>query len=277
MKKIYQWLFLGQRKIFFLSGVVFLLIFFIFFREPASAIIFFNVGQGDAALINLAGGAKILIDGGPDNQVLLGLGKYLTFFQRRLDYIIFSHYHADHIVGLIEVLRRYQVGQLLYIPTSHDSAALNLLMTTAQERGVKIIPITSQGEISLGPDCFMMLLNPEALGIAADENNSLTVKLQCRGSSALFAGDSDVRAEKAILQTAWPVSAHVFKLSHHGSKTANSKEFLQAITPQVAISSAGLNNRFGHPHPEVLARLVELGIIVRRTDHEGDIRISISP
>lgn len=274
MNIIRRLLFFSRWKIFFWSSLILLFVFFIFFNQPTPGIIFFDVGQGDAALLNLDGGRKILIDGGPDNQVLLGLGKHLAFFQRRLDYVIFSHYHADHIVGLIEVLQRYQVGQLLYLPTSYESADLDLLLMSAQERGIKLQPLVAQGEIKLGKDCFISLLNPEALGISKDENNSLTVRLQCQGLTALLAGDSDIRAERAILQTSWSVAADIFKLSHHGSKTANSEEFLKSVVPQMAIVSAGAGNLFGHPHPEVLARLAELGIVVRRTDQEGDIKIS---
>lgn len=248
-----------------------LLIYFL--KAPAPGLTFFDVGQGDGALISLPDGRQILIDGGPDNKILLGLGKQLSFFRRRLDYVVFSHFHADHIIGLLEILRRYEVGRLIYAPSDYQSDSLDRLFLLAQERGLELWPITSRATIDFNPDCRLSFLNPDSLGIKADENNSLSLYMNCRGLSALLTGDNDVRAEQAMLVADWPLRAEIFKAAHHGSKTANSLDFLQAVNPALVVISAGINNRFGHPHLEILQRLDQLNIAWQRTDQAGGVKI----
>lgn len=250
---------------------------YIYGRPPRLEVDFFDVGQGDAALIRTPGGATVLIDGGPDNRVLRRLGEALPFYARRIDYLIISHYHDDHVTGLIEVMRRYRVGRIIYGVGNSSTEIFKIFLAAAQARGLVIQPLAGQGEITLGPNCSLSLLNPLTLGVKTDANNSLVAKLACAGERFLFSGDNSSAVEKALLKTGQDWRAEVLKASHHGSSSANSEIFLAAVRPAALVISVGAANRFGHPNPIVLERAADLGLSVRRTDTDGSVRILSPP
>jgi competence protein ComEC len=267
------------RKIFFISAAVFLLLFgfkllartLFFGFKPA--VIFFDVGQGDAALIRTPPGQNILIDGGPDNSVLKKLGKFLPYFSRRLDLLVLSHYHDDHATGLIEVLRRYDVKNIIYASGGESGLILETFLKEAElknKAAPKISALTGETTIILSDSCRLRILNPLMLDISKDDNNSLITKLSCGGRNWLWSGDNSTKVENKLLESNFDFRTDVFKASHHGSKTANSLNFLRALGARFLIISVGAANRFGHPNQEVLDRANELKIKINRTDLEGD-------
>jgi len=247
--------------------------FFIFSEK--GELVFFDVGQGDSALIKTPSKQLILIDGGPDNLLLRRLGDYLPFYHRRIDVVIFSHYHDDHITGLLELISRYRVNKIIYAPTNFSSPALDGLMKIVDNKELSVELIYGTARLEIDSNCFIDLLNPDSLGIEEDENNSLYARLNCGGQTVLFTGDSDYRAERAVIASGWNVQANILKGSHHGSKTANSMEFLKMVKPKLMVVSVGADNKFGHPHPDVLDRAADLGIDIKRTDEAGNIKILI--
>ncbi|MGI6373775.1 MAG: ComEC/Rec2 family competence protein [Patescibacteria group bacterium] len=244
--------------------------------DQVARVIFLDVGQGDAALIRTPEDKLILIDGGPDKTLLLELGKYLSFYERELEAVIISHWHDDHIVGLVEILLRFRVVKLIYPAGTEKNIITDLIIDLARQQGTEIIPLSSRGRLDFSQQCFMELLNPLSLGAKEDGNNSLTSRLSCQGQKFLFSGDNELGAEEALLKSNFNLLAEVFKASHHGSKTSNSQEFLEAVRPQVVVVSAGRNNRYNHPAPVVLERFYQLGLKVLRTDQLGSIPIKIS-
>lgn len=263
-----------------ISGIAFLLILLTYIKlfisnldKGLPEIDILNVGQGDASLIKLPNHINILIDGGPDNLVIRRLGETLPFYLRKIDLVILSHPHDDHILGLIEVIKRYKIGALIYMRQSEPLELLNYLAEVAQRKNINIIELQDMASIKFSDDCYLKIINPEILEIKEDPNNSLVSRVSCRGLSALFTGDNSVVVEEALLSTSEDWSAQIFKAAHHGSKTANSEAFLLAVHPQLFIISAGLLNRFGHPHLEVISRVLEQGIKIKRTDKEGTIKI----
>ncbi|MCX6794919.1 MAG: MBL fold metallo-hydrolase [Candidatus Falkowbacteria bacterium] len=277
MKKNRQKLFNIIRKTALALAALFgliLLIFAIFGRPNHELeLIFLDVGQGDSTLIKTPDGKTILIDGGPDNKVLRGLGKNLPFYKRRINFIILSHYHDDHITGLIEVIKRYRVGTLIYQSKTPDSLLMADLLKIASQYNVELKPLAGQADLSFGIGCDLNLLNPDILGIKKDPNNSLVSRLDCGGQKFLLAGDNPAAAEKALLASGWPLEADVFKASHHGSNTSNGAEFLEKINPRLIVISVGADNRFGHPGSFFLERATALNIPIKRTDIEGDVKI----
>lgn len=238
-------------------------------------VVFLDVGQGDAILIKTPDKQVILIDGGPDNRVLRRLGENLPFYRRRIDLVIYSHYHDDHTIGLVEVVERYQVGKLLYADGGFNSNILKTLREAAGEREIPLVEILAEATIALGPDCSLNLLNPAALGVAREANNSVVAFLDCAGQRFLFSGDNDAQVEKALLASGRDLRADVMKASHHGSKTANTAAFLSAVAPRFFVIPVGLDNKFGHPHQEILDLVGEMEITIKRTDQERSIHISI--
>ncbi len=233
---------------------------------------FLDVGQGDAILIKTPSNEAILIDGGPDNKVLWRLGENLSFYQRRIDYLILSHYHDDHAVGLIEILKRYRVGHLIYAGGISSSPVITELLDIAQSRKVELIPLDGEFQVSYGNDCRLDLLNPFVLGVKDDPNNSLVARLSCVGRTFLFSGDNSQSVEKILINSDWDIRADILKSSHHGSNSANSELFLRAVNPQFMVISVGADNRFGHPSPRIIELASVLGIDVKRTDESGSVK-----
>lgn len=268
-------------RIILVSLILFILLFYLILNikkySRKQELVFFDVGQGDSSLIKLPNNKLILIDGGPDKLVLNRIGRYLPYHERKIDLIILSHYHDDHIMGLIEILNRYDVETLLYMSGSKKSQLLEILLDKAKQKNVKIIPLVYKMEINYQENCLINLLNPLALKVKADDNNSIIVKVNCGKLQALFTGDSNINVEKALLKTEENWTTNIFKASHHGSKTANSEEFLRALRPKLMVISVGTDNRFNHPSLEVLDRLEGLKIEYKRTDELGDILISNKP
>jgi competence protein ComEC len=234
---------------------------------------FLAVGQGDASLIKTPSRQVILIDGGPDNSVLTGLGKDLPFYRRRIDVVVVSHYHDDHVAGLIEILKRYRVKKVIYPAGSPTSEISELFLSTATHFRIPIIYLSGSAQLDLGENCVMNLLNPAELGVKANDNNSLVAHLDCRQTKFLFTGDNNSKVEQAIIDSGQDWRADILKASHHGSITANSVKFLAYVQPKLMVISVGLDNRFGHPNPVILERAIELGINVKRTDQDGEARI----
>ncbi len=258
----------------FIFGAILMIFLFFSYGSTIPRVVFLDVGQGDSALIQAPSGQIVLIDGGPDNKVLRGLGNNLPFYRRRIDFLIISHYHDDHIAGLIEIIKRYRVGALIYSGKEADSPLMFELLKTASQYKVVLRPLDNQMSLSFDQDCRLDLLNPDILNIKEDPNNSLVSRLECGGRSFLFAGDNGSAAEKILLASGWPLKADIFKASHHGSNTSNSEAFLEEVSPRLVIVSVGKDNRFGHPGALFLERIGRLGIPCKRTDIEGNVRFS---
>ncbi len=255
------------------GGLVFLAFLIIPANITKSGVIFLDVGQGDSSLIKTPSDQVILIDGGPDNTILRELGKNMPFWRRRLDLVIISHYHDDHIVGLIEILKRYQVKTLAYSGEETGSILMRELLSLAAQRGVRFLVLEREARISLGPGCSLDLLNPAVLNIKEDSNNSLAARLDCSGQSFLFAGDNNEAVEQALLASGWNIDADIFKAAHHGSNTSNSRPFLERVGPRLVVVSVGQDNRFGHPGALFLGRAATQAIPLKRTDQDGSVRI----
>lgn len=235
-------------------------------------LVFLDVGQGDGTLIKTPSGQVILIDGGPDNIILQGLGKNLPFYRKRIDFIILSHYHDDHAVGLIEIIKRYRVGTLIFQDKLQDSLIIDNLMKIATQSKVELKPLAGQADLSFGTGCNLSLLNPVILGVKEDSNNSIVSRLDCKNLSVLLAGDNPETTEKILINSNWPLKADIFKASHHGSNTSNSTAFLKRVAPRLIVVSVGADNRFGHPGTFFIERAATLGIPVKRTDIDGELK-----
>jgi len=148
---------------------------------------FFDVGQGDSALVQV-GDKNILIDGGPDNVVLKRLGENLSFFNKKIDLVILSHYHDDHVSGLIEVIKRYQVNKVIYLDDSPSSLIFEEFLETINEQGIDYVALSGTMNIQLESDCIMQLISPAILAVPANNNNSIIAKLDCRHKKFLSSG-----------------------------------------------------------------------------------------
>lgn len=251
-------------------------------------LIFCDVGQGDAILA-IKGSTQILIDGGPSEKVLGCLSKHLPFWDRDLELVIFTHPEFDHLTGLVPVIERYNVKQIIGNSLLTDTGVFGKFR---QEVITKRIPVYSPktgDKIKIGSLSVLILWpnsklgdeivwqknsEPQVLGLSNYTGNfnetAIVTELEYGDFEALLTGDIGVKQEQEI-KTLKPVE--VLKVAHHGSKYSTSKEFLEQVKPSLVVISVGASNRYGHPTTEVLERLKEVGAKVRRTDLDGEIEI----
>ena len=237
---------------------------------------FFDVGQGDATLIVTPSGRQILIDGGYFPSVMNAhIGRNLPFYDSTIDIVIATHPDADHVTGLPNIFDRYEVGQFIYDgnlegTSSLYDATLERLELHNVERKVAVL-----GEvIEVGDGVRLEIVHPD--GDLDDEirnNNSVSIRLVYGEFSALLTGDAEKEAEREMLQSGLPLQSLVYKVGHHGSRTSSTQPFLDAVQPQIAVISAGEENKFGHPHQEVVERLQAMGIAILDTRELGTIEV----
>jgi competence protein ComEC len=239
-------------------------------------VVFFDVGQGDSAFIETPGQNQILIDGGPNAGVLEKLGKEMPFWDRTIDLIILSHPDYDHISGLIEILKKYEVENVLWTGALKDSAEVAEWQKLIKEEGSNII-IAKAGQRISGKGLAIEILYPfeDISGQTPKDTNqtSIVLKLSYGEKSFLFTGDTYKSQEYDLLEKGADIDSDVLKVAHHGSKTSSGEEFIKAVSPEIALIPVGEGNSYGHPNQEVLDILNGYGIKILRTDENKDVMI----
>ena len=242
---------------------------------------FFDIGQGDAIFIETPHKHQILIDGGPSSAILEKLAKEMPFWDRTIDLVILTHPEKDHLAGLLEVLERYEVKQILWTGIIRQTAEYNKWQELIKKEKAKITIAQAPQKIKAGR-VFLSILYPfESLEGGEFKNSndtSIISRLIFGNNSFLFTGDATKSVEKKILSKCGEkvnclLDSDVLKVSHPGSKTSTSEEFLKEISPEIAIISCGKDNIYGHPHSETLEIFKKYDIEVLRTDINGDIKI----
>jgi competence protein ComEC len=236
---------------------------------------FLDVGQGDAIFIQ-KGNQQILVDGGPSPRAItLALSDHMPFWDRSIDLLVSTHPHQDHLAGLLEVLRRYRVDQVLYPSLEYPSPLFDEWLRTVEEKGVKSVIALSGQHIDLGDGVALEVLCFTPLpGAASDiDNKGLVLHLEYGTVSFLLTADIKSDAEWEFARERAPLASTVLKVAHHGSSTSTTLEFLSVVNPAIAVISVGADNDFGFPDEEVLARLEEqVGPEnLYRTDEQGTI------
>jgi len=241
-----------------------------YFNNLKLEVIFFDVGQGDAIFIETPLGHQILIDGGPTPVVLEKLGERMPFWDKTIDLIILTHPDHDHISGLLEVLERYKVDNILWTGILSEGGEYEQWLDLISKEGAEIIIAESGQRITAGKakiDILFPFENLEGENVSDANNTSIVSKLIFGKTSFLFMGDAYKSTERLLNN----IDSDVLKVSHHGSKTSSDKNFISLVSPNIAVISCGQDNSYGHPHQETLDSL--LGIEVLRTDLIGDIKI----
>lgn len=253
-------------------------------------ITFFDVGQGDAIMIQTPQKHYILIDGGAGSVVLEKIGEEVPFFHRTIDLVILSHPHDDHVSGLIEVVNRYNVKDIVCTGVSGDSGVARKWKEVIEEKGYRQ---ARAGQVISANNFSINILYP--VEDVKDKNvrdlNEVSVVARLvinDKESFLFTGDiyqkqetemishyNNCKKEEGALCDRLELKSDVLKVGHHGSRTSTSKEFLSVVLPKVAVIMAGEDNRYGHPHKETLERLEENNIVIKRTDIDSDIIFEI--
>jgi len=229
---------------------------------------FLDVGQGDSILIWSRDNA-VLIDGGEFAR----RDTVLRFLREagitRLCYVIATHPHSDHIGGLVAVLSRLEVGQVLMPDVVHTTETFENFLAVIENNRISVT-IPEPGQRYTAGIIDFTVLAP-FLGHRNLNDASIVLRLQHGDTSFLFAGDMEAAGERMLLASGHNLYSDVLKVGHHGSRTSTTEAFLDAVAPVAAVIQVGENNRFGHPHSDVLERLYERGIAVYRTDLIGPV------
>ncbi len=237
---------------------------------------FFDVGQGDSILIKTPEHQRILVDGGPDNKVVTKLGENLPFYDKNIDLVILTHPHADHLTGLIEVLKRYKVKKVLSTGVLHTTSEYIKWLEEIKKQKIPMDIARAGQKINLGEKIKLEILSPadDLTGKKADSlnNTSIVFRLDFGETSFFFTGDAENEEEKQLIKSD-NLAANVLKVAHHGSKYSTSQNFLEKVKPEIAVISVGKKNTFGHPSELTLERLTKAGVKILRTDKNGDIKI----
>lgn len=260
-------------SLFFIATAFFILSSYYWHHANYFRLIFFDVGQGDSILIVSPNGRTILIDGGPDASVLRGLGQILPMWLRQIDLVILTHAHDDHVAGLIEVLTRYKVKKILINHTNYNSASLKAWQEQIISSGAELITATEGMTFDFNDECFLEIVSAFKGETSVENDYSIVSLFSCLDKKILLTGDAGIKIENNLLLNTLNLKSDILKISHHGSNTANSKNFLAAVNPRLAIISVGKNNTFGHPNQIVLDNLATQLIKVLRTDLAGSIYI----
>lgn len=238
---------------------------------------FLDVGQGDATLIAVPVNRQILIDGGPGNAVIEELGEVMPLTDRSIDLVIVTHNDADHLSGVVEVLKRYEIGELWLTGAVHSSRLYQEFVALVNSKKLKTRFVKSGDIYELGRLQATVLWPLESYIALTPKNQnevSIVTQWQFGEKKFLITGDITEIQELQLLEGGYLSKVDVLKVAHHGSKTSSSFDFLSAVLPKLAVISSGRNNPYNHPHPSVVSRLSELQIPILRTDTVGRVTLS---
>lgn len=234
---------------------------------------FLDVGQGDSSVI-LFKDKVILIDAGESEYGSRVVRDLENLGVSRIDLLVATHPHSDHIGGMQNVLSCFPVGKVLDAGIPSSSSLYERFLTTVEEKDIPYSVARRGQSVDIDPSLRIQVLSPPPVLSGDDANtNSIVLRISYGTVNLLFEGDASAGAEETMIQAGVPPDADILKVSHHGSSDASSAAFLRLVDPEVAVISLGKDNEYGHPHRETLAGLDAIGALVLRTDRDGTIRV----
>ncbi len=271
------------------SGLLLILSVTIFFMPRRTGTVQFpDVGQGDCALITLASGKNILIDGGGSYDDRFDVGRRIVAPYlwnqgiHRIDLVILSHPHPDHMNGLKYLVRTFAIGEVWTSGLDKDLPGYAELERLISVRGIPVRVVSATDPPVVISDAEVRILHPaqgflsrERKAYAAENSRSLVVRIAMEGKVFLFTGDIGEDAEEEMLRSSADLRCDLIKVPHHGSKSSSSEPFLFRARPEIGIVTVGGKNRYGHPSPEVVERYHTAGTRLFRTDQDGALTVTV--
>lgn len=232
---------------------------------------FLDVGQGDSIFIQ-AGNETMLIDAANNKD-----GKSIVAYLKnqgitKIDYLVGTHPDADHIGGLDNVIRSFEIGTIYMPKKKSTTKTFEDVLLAIKEKGLKIKAPSPGDTFTMGEATFTVIAPNDMY--EDNNNNSIVLTMQHGKNRFIFLGDAELDSEEDILQKTWDISATVMKVGHHGSHSSTSKAFLEAINPKYAVISCGVDNKYGHPHKETMTRLKQYDVEVYQTDMQQTIQFT---
>jgi len=237
------------------------------------SVYFLDVGQGDSELLVFSN-RTILIDAGETDMGDRVVSDLKRLGVTRIDLLVATHPHSDHIGGMQKVLAAFPVGEVLDTGLPSSSPIYEQFLKTIDK---KHIPYTlaEQGQtLDVDPALRILVLSPPKERFGDDPNqNSIVLRISYGTINILLTGDIGGEAEKALTKTGYALDAQILKVGHHGSEYSTSPAFLARVHPEVAVIEVGKDNPYGHPHDKTLKNLDHAGVSVYRTDRDGTVLV----
>ncbi|HHX59387.1 MAG TPA: MBL fold metallo-hydrolase [Epulopiscium sp.] len=230
---------------------------------------FIDVGQGDAILITTPDGNTMLIDAGDNSQE-----EHMVSFLhkkgiKKIDFVIGTHPHADHIGGLDAVIRNFDIGEIYMPKIAHTTKTFEDVLIAIKERGHTIKTAKAGVTLDLDKTMNVQMLGPVSNSYTDINDYSAVVKLKYGKMTFLFTGDAEKTSEYEMIEKGYPLDSVVLKVGHHGSDTSTTDEFLEAVNPKYAVISSQKDNKYGHPHKDIIKKLEDNNIIYFDTQRHG--------
>lgn len=242
-------------------------------RKGIMTVAFLDVGQGDAIFIESPTGVQVVVDGGPNKNLLRELPKVLPWYDRKVDLIVVTNPDLDHYSGFISFFDRYSVTALLESGTVSKTEPYAVFGKKLSEKGVRRITALRGQSIHLGGGVRLDVLFPDRnVADLSPNDGSIIMRLVYGDTSILLQGDSTARIEEYLaVKDGDGLKSDILKTGHHGSRTSTTRMYVETVKPQYAVISAGKDNTYGHPHAEVLETLRNMNVPVLGTYSEGTI------
>jgi len=235
-------------------------------------ITFLDVGQGDSIFI-ANNGMTMLIDAG-EQEYADDIIRYIRRYgYSRIDVLVATHAHADHIGGMVDVIGRFDIGSILMPNVQHNTQTFERTLDAILAKNISVYSPTPGDTFEIGA-AKVTVLAPFRLSRNDINNSSIVLKVEYGDHAFIFTGDTEAAAEAEILAAGFDISANVLKVSHHGSHSSTTESFLLAVSPEIAVISVASDNSYGHPHRAVLDRLNRIGATIYRTSTHGNIEMN---
>ena len=232
-----------------------------------------DVGQGDCTVIELPDGKIMMIDAG-ENGMENSVFEFLNSINvNKIDFLIATHPHSDHIGGMPEVIANYEIGEIYMPDVTHSSYTFEKMIKNISKKGLSINKAVAGKNIFSFDNLSADIISPENTEYENLNNYSVVIKLSYGENVFLFCGDIEKEVEERLLLKNERIECDVIKTAHHGSSTSSGSSFLKRANPQIAVISCGIDNEYSHPHDEVLKRLAKIGTEIFRTDVSGTISV----
>lgn len=257
-----------------------------FGKQNFLEVVFLDVGQGDATYFEFKNGEQMLVDCSKDRRVLQGLGEVMWFYDRSLDYLVITHPDLDHYGGCIDVLKRFEVENIIYSGIRKEKSKFwHAFWSQYQKEDANYITIEGPRKLKIASSTINFLYPDHNLRenksvpekeFESTNNTSIVFTLKFGGNKILMTGDAEKKLERYLSDKYGDkLNSKIYKMGHHGSDSSSNEFFIKRVKPEISVASAGKDNSFGHPSYRVVSRLKRLGSKIWRTDQDGNILLRI--